>query len=235
MNIFSLVVAREGSKAIKNKTLQDINGKYLFEYSVEYSLGLAKKLNAEVLTAVSSDLEVIEKYCLDRNILFIERRPELALDTTKIEDVIFDAYEKAGKGYKYISLLYSNIPTRYPDEFMKAFDFLEKNPDYDAALSMQNAEKHNPGWMFELNDDMIPRKEEQGYRRQDLKQCMFHDGHTVLLRSGYFIDVMKKRGSAANRIMFEAFGRKIKPILNNRVMIDIDTEKDLELAKGYLR
>src|SRR3989338_9242747 len=119
MSIFSLIVARSGSKGLKNKVVQVINDKCVFEYSVEYSLALPKNINREILTVVSSDSRIIEEYCRDRHILFIKRSPELALDTTKIEDVMYDAYIRVGKEFKYISLLYGNVPTRYPDEFMK--------------------------------------------------------------------------------------------------------------------
>lgn len=232
MSILSLVVARQGSKGLKNKVIRKINNKYVFEYSIEYSLELSNKIDGEIFTVVSSDSEVIEKYCLDRGILFIKRIPELASDTARIDDVIYDACIKVNREFKYISLLYGNIPIRYPDEFLKTFDFLERNSDYDAVLSMQNVEKYNPAWMFELNEDILPAKKEEGFRRQDLKQYMFHDGHTILTRSSYFIEFMKRRNT--RKILCEAFGRKIKPMLNNKLVIDIDTEKDLKLAEAII-
>lgn len=233
MSIFSLVAARKDSRGLKDKVVQKINNKYVFEYSIEYSLGLSDKINGEVLTVVSSDSEIIEQYCLENSILFIRRKPKLASDVTPIKNVIYDAYEQVDKKFKYISLLYGNIPTRYSDEFLKAFDFLEKNSNYDAVLSMQNVEKFNPAWMFEIDKDALPEKSEQGYRRQDLKQYMIHDGHTVLIKSNYFIEFMKK--GEPEKIMLEAFGKTIKPMLNNKLIIDIDTEKDLKLAEAILR
>ena len=233
MSIFSLVIARKDSKGLKNKVVQKINNKYVFEYSIEYSLGLSSKINKEVLTVVSSDSEIIEQYCKKNSILFTRRKPHLASDVAQIEDVVYDAYEQVSREFKYISLLYGNIPTRYSDEFLRAFEFLENNPEYDAVLSMQNVEKYNPAWMFELEKDALPVKGQQGYRRQDLKQYMIHDGHTILAKSSYFMDFMKKGRS--RKILFEAFGKTIKPMLNNRLIIDIDTERDLKLAEAFLR
>lgn len=233
MSVLSVITARKGSKGLKDKVAQKIGGKYVFEYSLDYSLGLSDRIKKEAVTVVTSDSEIIKKYCMDRKILFVDRMPQLASDTARIDDVIYDAYVKVGREFKYISLLYGNIPTRYPDEFLKAFDFLEKNPDYDAALSMQNVEKHNPAWMFELNGEILPVKKEEGYRRQDLRQLMIHDGHTILVRSGYFIKFMKSKKD--KRILLEEFGKKIKPVLNNKLIIDIDTEKDLKLAEAVLK
>lgn len=233
MSVLSVLAARKDSKGLKDKTVRKINNKYVFEYSLEYSLELPNKIRKDVLTVVSSDSEIIEKHCLDRGILFIKRDAHLAFDTTRIENVIYDAYLKVNREFKYISLLYGNIPTRYPDEFIKAFEFLERNSDYHGVLSMQKVEKYNPAWMFEFNDELLPTKKEEGFRRQDLKQFMIHDGHTILVRSGYFINFMKKRRK--QEINFEAFGRRIKPMLNENLIIDIDTKKDLRLAEAALQ
>lgn len=126
MSIFSIVVARKGSKGLKNKVVRKIADRYVFEYSIEYSLELAEQNLGKVYTVVSSDSKIIEKYCYENNIKFIRRRSNLASDTTPIEDVILDAYESIGKEFTYISLVYGNIPIRYVDEFSKAFDFFSK-------------------------------------------------------------------------------------------------------------
>ncbi|MCM8823957.1 MAG: hypothetical protein NC822_04710 [Candidatus Omnitrophica bacterium] len=233
MGIFSLVVARKGSKGLANKVVQLINGKYVFEYSIEYSLNLAKLINVPIFTVVSSDSELIETYCLSKGIYFIKREDRLSSDTCRIEEVIYDAYTKVGKNFKYISLLYGNVPTRYPDEFLKAYNFLEGNNDYDAVLSMQNVEKYNPSWMFEYNEEILPLKEKEGYRRQDLKQFMIHDGHTILFRSDYFINFIKN--GKKDEFMYQTFGKKIKPLINNKLIVDVDTKSDLILADSVLK
>lgn len=232
MSVFSIVVARAGSKGLKNKCLRKIKGRYLFEYSIKYSIELNNKIEEKNFTLVSSDSETIEEYCLTKNIYFIKRKAELASDVTQIEDVIFDAYCRIGKDFEYTSLLYGNIPTRYPEEFLKAYAFLSQNEDYDCVLSMQNVEKYNPSFLFELNKSILPKKNEN-YRRQDLKQFMVPDGHTVLFRTPYFLKFMET--NSKKNIMYEAFGKKIKPMLNNKLIIDIDTQKDLILAEAVLK
>lgn len=233
MSIFSLVTVRKGSQGLKDKCTRKINGKAVFEYTIEYSLELSCRTKEEVLTAVSSDSERIREYCLKNNIYFLDRSPQLASDAARIEDVIYDAYCSIGKSFDYISLLYGNVPTRYLEEFLKALDFLIKNKDYDAVISMQNAGKNNPAWMFELNEDVLPVKKEEGYRRQDLRQFMGPDGHTLLFRTEHFLEFMKRNLPA--KVMYKAFGSKIKPMLNDKLVIDIDTEKDLVIAEAVLR
>ena len=233
MSILSVITVRKDSKGLKDKCLRKINGKYVFEYSIKYSMELSYSIKEEIFTVVSSDSEIIKKYCLENNIYFIEREFQLAFDTARIEDVIYDAYRRIGKDFEYISLLYGNIPTRYPEEFLKAYRFLSKNKDYDCVLSMQNVEKFNPDWMFELDRNILPAKENKGYRRQDLRQLMIHDGHTILFRTRHFLEFMKT--NSKENIMYEAFGKKIKPMLNDKLIIDIDTERDLKLAEAILK
>ena len=234
MNIFSIITIRKGSKGLKNKCLRKICNKAMFEFVINYSLELNYKLNGKVFTVVSSDSELLEKYCIKNDIPFIKRDPSLVSDLAQIEDVIYDAYSKINLPFDYISLLYGNVPTRYPQEFLKAYNFLRKNKDYQAVLSVQNVEKYNPSWLFPLNEEILPIKKNEGYRRQDLKQFMIHDGHTILFRSKYFLDFIDKRGLTQKKGLYDAFGEKIKPMLNERVIIDIDTEKDIELAKAFI-
>ncbi len=235
MRILSLVIARKGSKGLKNKCIREIGGKPVFEYVIKYSVALNRKVKGGVHTAVSSDSPVIKKYCARKNIPFVFRDRFLSSDLAQVEDVIFDAYSKTGGNFEYISLLYGNIPTRYSQEFIKAYNFLEKNNDFDAAISMQKVEKYNPAWMFLFNEKILPaRKGYQGYRRQDLKPYMIHDGHTLLFRARYFLDYMRKGRLKHKKELYEAFGKKIKPILNNKPIIDIDTGKDLELARAVI-
>lgn len=234
MNILSIITVRKGSKGLKNKCTRKIKDKYVFEYTIEYSLALNRELKGKVFTVVSSDSDEIKKYCIKNDIFFIKRSPKLACDFTQIEEVIYDVYCKVGHYFDYISLLYGNVPTRYKQEFLRAYNFLINNKDYQAVLSVQNVEKYNPSWMFPLNEEILPIKRYEGYRRQDLKQFMIHDGHTILFRTKNFLEFMGKRGLTQKKGLYDAFGKKIKPMLNEIIIIDIDTEKDIELAKAFI-
>jgi len=232
MSLLSVVTVREKSKGLANKCLREISGRAVFEYTIAYSLDLKRRVKEEVFTVVSSDSATIREYCTKNDIPFVARSVQLASDTARIEDVLYDAYHQIGRPFDYISLLYGNIPLRYAEEFLKAYGFLQENGDYDAVLSMQKVEKFNPAWMFALNEDILPVKKSEGYRRQDLKQFMIHDGHTILFRSKYFLEFMAS--GHRQDIMYEAFGKKIKPMLNDKLIIDIDTEMDLKLAAAAI-
>lgn len=225
----SVVCARAGSKGLKNKCLTRINGRMTAEYAIEYSLSLGSGIK----TVVSTDIKEIISFCRKNNIAFIQRDAVLCLDESRIEATLADAIEKMGKEYfEYCSLVYGNIPTRYPRLFHEALRFLEKNRGYDAVISMQNVEKFHPEWMFDFEDKILPVKRETSYRRQGLAQKMIHDGHTLIFRIGGFLKRYRCRSAYKNKYMYSLFGPRIKPLLNSEIIIDIDTRKDLKLVAG---
>lgn len=231
MKILSVVCARAGSEGLKNKCVVKLNGKMVVEYSIEYSLSLGK----DVRTVVSTDIEELIDYCRKKNIIYIKRNPKICEDESKIDGALADAIEKEGYGCDYCSLVYGNIPTRYPEIFHKAYSFLEENKYYDAVISMQNVEKFHPEWMFDYNDDILPKMVETCYRRQGLSKKMIHDGHTLIFKSDEFLKRYKGLVNYDSEYKYSVFGDKIKPLINAEVIIDIDTAKDLKLAQAVIR
>ena len=230
MNVLSVVCARAGSKGFKNKCIARINNKMVVEYAIEYSMSLGDN----VKTVVSTDIEELIAYCKKNDIIFIERNPAFCVDDSKIDDSIADAIEKHGQDCRFCSLVYGNIPTRYPEQFHKTVKFLEKNKDFDAVISMQNVEKFHPDWMFDFNADVLPKVKECHYRRQMLSQKMIHDGHTLIFKSEKFYRKYKGEIPYGSEVMYSIFGDKIKPLINHELIVDIDTEKDLKLANALL-
>ena len=228
--ILSVVCARSGSKGLKNKCIRKINGKMIIEYSIEYSLSLG----ADVKTVVSSDIVKVKEYCNYKNIAFIERDSTLCQTETRIDDVLIDAIKKSGKDCNYCSLVYGNIPTRYPNLFYEALNFLEKKKDYDAVFSMQNVEKFHPEWMFDYNEEVLPLEIESHYRRQSLPQKMIHDGHTLVFKKDEFCYRYRGKLPYNREYIYSIFGSKVKPLINNEIIVDIDTKKDLILAESVI-
>ena len=126
---------------------------------------------------------------------------------------------------EYCSLLYGNIPTRYPEMFRKALGYLEQNKDCDAVMSMQNVGKFNPDWMFDYNANVIPRRKETHFRRQALPQKMIHDGHTLIFRIDSFYKKFKGLIAYNKEYKYSIFGNKIKPLITDNIIIDVDSKK----------
>jgi len=231
MNVLSVVCARAGSKGLKNKCVVKINHKMVIEYSIEYSLSLGK----DVKTVVSTDIEEVINYCENRNIRFIRRDRELCTDGSRIEGTLADAIDRDKDNCKYVSLVYGNIPLRYPKLFHQAIEILKENEDFDAVVSMQNVEKYHPDWMFDYNEGLLPKEKETHYRRQMLPQKMIPDGHTLIFKSEGFYRRFKGMVAYEKDYRFSIFGEKIRPLINSELIIDIDTEKDIILAEKVIQ
>jgi len=199
----------------------------VIEYAIEYSLSLGNN----VKTIISTDIKEVIDYCRRNNIEFIDRNPEFCADDSRIDDALAEAIQKAGAGFEYCSLVYGNIPTRYTELFKKALEFLDNNSDYDAVISMQNVEKYNPEWMFDYRENMLPKNKALRYRRQILPQKMIHDGHTLVFKITKFMDKYIGLGDYNSEYMYSIYGDKIKPLIENEVIIDIDTIRDIKLAR----
>lgn len=230
MKVLSIICARAGSKGLDNKCIAKINNKMVVEYSIEYSLSLGD----DVETVVSTDIEVLIEYCEKNNVNYIRRNPDFCTEECKIDDTIAEVIEKRGSDYPLCSLVYGNIPTRYSGIFFDALSFMEANKDFDAAISMQNVEKYHPAWMFDFNDEVLSKEKEVHYRRQMLPQKMIHDGHTLLFKSKEFTNKYMGLVPYETEYKYSIFGDRIKPIINSKVIIDIDTEKELELAEAVI-
>ncbi len=230
INVLSVICARAGSKGLKNKCIKKLGGKMLIEYAIEYSLSLGDR----VKTIVSTDIEKVIGYCRENSVDYIKRDPKMCTDSSRIEDALADAIEKKGKGCDYCSLVYGNIPIRYPHLFRKALSFLINNKDYDAAISMQEPGKYHPEWMFDLSQEVVPRIKESNYRRQALAPKMIHDGHTIIFKSRQFYLRYKHLVRYDEGYRYSIFGSKIKPLLNNEIVMDIDSEKDFKIAEAII-
>lgn len=230
MKTLSVVCARGGSKGLANKCIKKLAGKMLIEYSIEYSLSLG----GEVKTVVSTDIGAVIDYCESNNIEYIRRDDGLCGDDVKIDHALADAIEKKGQGCEYCSLVYGNIPIRYPKMFHDAVNFLRKHADYDAVISMQNVEKFHPEWMFFYDEKILPEEKKGHHRRQSLPQKMIHDGHILLFRKEKFYKRYKGLVPCEKINGYSIYGKKIKPLINNELIIDIDTAKDLRLAEAVV-
>ncbi len=230
IDVLSVICARAGSKGLRNKCIKKINGKMLIEYAIEYSLSLGDR----VKTVVSTNIEEAMDYCRKHNVDYIKRDPKMCADSSRIEDALADAIEKRGEDCDYCSLVYGNIPIRYPRLFHEALSFLTNNKDYDAAISMQESGKYHPEWMFDLNREVIPRAKESNYRRQALAPKMIHDGHTIIFKSRQFYLRHKHLVQYDEGYRYSIFGSKIKPLLNDEIIIDIDSEKDFKITEAIM-
>lgn len=244
-NILAIVMARGGSKGLPNKNILDLNGMPLIEHSIKWIHDYAKQdTENNIMTIVSTDIKGLEpmfrKY---HKVVYYKRDHSLAQDDTRGEAVVHDVCkyvqwtEDMGDWYPkidYVVLLMGNIPLRHNKLLKKSIAILDAEPDTDAVITFKKVEKYNPNWMTDLTEDYLPNTWlEEGYRRQDVKQKMIHDGHTCVFRYNYHVNFVKDHGLDYKGKMYEFFGNKIKPLVHNEPVIDIDTADDFSYAQYY--
>ena len=96
---------------------------------------------------------------------------------------------------------------------------------------MQNVEKYNPEWMFDYVEDELPKKKLLHYRRQKLPQKIIHDGHTLIFKIPKFMRKYRGLVDYKSEYAYSIYGDKIKPLIENEVIIDIDTMRDIKVAR----
>ena len=80
MKVLCIIPARKGSKAIKNKNILKIKGKYLFAYSIEF----AKKLKFLDKIIFSSDSKSYIKKAKKFDSIFFNLRPKSIMTRRRI-------------------------------------------------------------------------------------------------------------------------------------------------------
>ena len=184
-NIHSIILARGGSKGIKNKNLKLIKDKPLIFWSIKKSLK-SKKIN---YTWVSSDSEKILKYAKKNGALIIKRPKSLSSDTSSSEAAWLHAAEYVEKnGYKIDTIvgIQPTSPIRVSKDFDNALDIFHKKK-LDSLFSSTI-----------INDFFVWKKNKLGKltpnynykkrkRRQNIKDNFLENGSFFIFNKKKFI------------------------------------------------
>ena len=98
----SIILARKGSKRIKNKNLVKINGKPLIEYTLNSIIPIMPPSNIYISTNDENVMRITKKY----NINFIKRPEKLCGDKSSSEDGIIHAIDKTKKEKNFKHLIF---------------------------------------------------------------------------------------------------------------------------------
>tara|TARA_E500000178_G_scaffold356561_1_gene435486 strand:+ start:1884 stop:2555 length:672 start_codon:yes stop_codon:yes gene_type:complete len=212
LKIITIILARKGSRRLKNKNLKKINGKKLFEITINF----AKKLNFVKDIIVSSDDKRIIKICKKEKILTPGLRPKkLSGDKITSEAVakyLIKWYEKKFRNVDGILLLQPTTPYRNLIRFKKAYKlFSQKKVDIIGVSKINR----NPANFFYFNQKKVEK-----FKYKKSKKLFLIDG------SMYFVN----RKTLFNSNTFVP--KNFYPMVNEKIKfsIDIDYLQDLKLA-----
>ena len=125
MKNLAVILARSGSKGLKNKNIKDLAGKPLLAYTVEAAIESGEYDVVHVSTDSEEYAAIARKYGADVPFL---RRPELANDVANSWDAlryVVGEYEQLGKVFDTVSLLQPTSPLRDAQDIINAFNIFE--------------------------------------------------------------------------------------------------------------
>lgn len=143
----ALIVARGGSKRLKNKNLYPLLGKPLIQYTFDAAKG-SKYLDRIILSSEDSQIINFMKQ-LGCEVPFI-RPQHLAQDDTPTIDVALHALKKIDKQYDYLILLQPTSPLRTTKDIDDAIEFCIDN-HAKSVTSVVEVDKP-PKWIYLLDN-----------------------------------------------------------------------------------
>lgn len=218
--IIAFIPARKGSKRIKNKNTINLNGKPLFEYSVD----IARKSKYIDDILVSTDSNEILKRAHELGCIKNDLRPQiLANDYSRIIDsVMYELDLLKDKDYYALVLLQPTFPIRTIEMIDNA---IEKFFESKESLITVVKQKESPLFMRQIENGRLEKLIEKSsdIRSQDMPQyyrivgSIYINQISVLTSQTVFNE---------NKVPFE-----IDPYF----AVDIDYEEDLEVAKERIK
>ena len=219
--VLGVILARSGSKGIKEKNIKKLCGHPLISYSIYAGLK-SKKISKLIVSTDSKKIaKIANNYGAETPFL---RRKVLAKDKVPSKDALKDAVIKAEKIYNtkfnYVIEIPAVAPLRTGKDIDKALNLLFTNK-YDSVISFARVFDKHPLRMKRLNkkglvehyDLKNPEKETS--RRQDFPKCFIRNGAIYSM----------KRDSIVNKVT--RWGDKIKPyIMSELQSINIDELTD---------
>lgn len=226
-NIIAIIPARSGSKSIKNKNLQEINGKSLLQRAIEF----ASKIDKITKIIVSTDSPKYQKLAITYGAECPFLRPrKISRDDSLDIDVFKHCLKWLSKNQNYHSDIVLNMRPTYPFRDKKDFNYAIKkilsNKKIDSIKSVCKIPfPLEKTWTvknkFYLANSIYKNfdKEYWNLPRQKLKKYYVQNGNIDILRASL---ILKNKMS----------GKKIFTIIQDH-FYDIDSIKDIKNARKF--
>lgn len=178
--IIAVILARSGSKRLKNKNIRKINNKPLIYWTIKE----AKKSNLIDKLVISTDsikyINLSKKYGVKN---FVKRPKSLSTSkTTSIESLNFVLKKliKEGDNYDYCLLLEPTSPLRQVKDIDLSIKKLVKNNKAEALVSMVKVGNIHPQFMYEIKKNNFVKRFSNKLKKitlhSEAKKLYFLDG-----------------------------------------------------------
>lgn len=196
-SILCVILARAGSKGIRNKNFIKVLGKPLIEYSFD-EIKKSKFIDYSILSSDSKKIiEIAKKNSIDAPFV---RPKQLSKDESKSEDSILHVLkylEKKNKIFDYILLIEPTSPLRDFKDIDNIIKFNIENK-YSSSVSISDVSTCHPSFMYRINDNKIIKefknKKYESSPRQKIPKLYFMEGSLYIADVKYFISKKKFTG-----------------------------------------
>lgn len=231
MNVLGVIIARAGSKGLKDKHLLPLLGKPVISYTFAHARA-SRRLSRIV---VSSDSPDVLRLAGAAGFETIVRPAGLATADASVQDVMLHALDQveARPGFRADALvvLYGNVPARPAGVIDRAIALLQ-NTGCDSVRSFCPVGKWHPAWMARLEQDRVaPLQAGSIHRRQDLPELFLHDGAVVVVSRDA---MLRGRANPVDPHAFFGTDRRGFAVEMEQT-VEIDHVRDLYRAEAVLR
>jgi CMP-N,N'-diacetyllegionaminic acid synthase len=232
MRILSVILARSGSRGLKDKHLLPLLGRQVISYTFDF----ARPLKDVGPVVVSSDCPRVRALGEGAGYYAIDRPQRLSGDEATVQDVMLHAMDAVEEATPFradaLLVLYGNVPVRGADVATRALKLMEET-GCDSVRSFCPVGKWHPAWMARLNGDRVESLQagESVHRRQDLEPLYLHDGAIVAASRQSIL-----RGKRTPSDPHAFFGAERRAIVTEPgETVEIDSQRDLFVAEAVLR
>jgi len=232
MRILTVILARAGSRGLKDKHLRPLLGRPVIAYTLDH----ARPLKERGPVVVSSDCPEVRRLGEAAGYYSIDRPSRLAGDDASVQDVMLHAMDAVEEATPFradaLAVLYGNVPVRGDDVVPRALRVLEET-GCDSVRSFCPVGKWHPAWMARLVGDRVEALQlgPSIHRRQDLEPLYLHDGAVVAVSRQSML--RGKRTPSDPHAFFGIDRRGIETAQGETV--EIDELRDLFWAEAVLR
>lgn len=226
----AVIIARKGSKGLKNKNILNLNGIPL----VAYPIIAAKKSKFIDKVIVSTDSKIIKNIANHYKADIPFMRPKL-LSGDKISSraVVLHAlnfFEKKNESFDYVILLEPTSPLTNFKDINKAIKILVNEESYaDSLVSIGKSTSQHPIFQFVKNNKNILKKlfyKKINYlNRQELNDVYYLDGSLYISKVKKFIKIKD----------FLSNNRTIGLLLPKIKWLEIDDQLDFLVMKNLIK
>jgi len=229
----AIILARGGSKGLPGKNTAEVGGRACIAWTIDAATGAERVTRV----CVSSDDERALSAARAAGVETVERPPELAGDSSRVDDAARHAFVQMGEPEGTAVILYANVPVR-PDGLIDRAVVMLEESGCDSVQSYAPVGKHHPWWTARVDSGTGVVGPWEGdllnhgvHRRQDLPRACVPDGGVIACTPDA---LMLRLGVAEGPHAF--FGRDRRGVMTGEgEVIDIDSRVDQIVADAILR